>query len=390
MEPFIKPLNELTIEDIEILVMDKVSEGRTLDYKRELHEATDAGNKEFLKDVSAFANTLGGYLVYGVDEEKGVPREITGVAVDDIDKLKLHFENLLRMGVEPKIRGVDFGCISYNDKQKVVVIKIPKSLSRPHMVTIKGHSRFYGRNSAGTYQLDVNDLRKLFLEADSLAVQIRNFRNNRLAHIATNETPVPLVNGAKIVLHILPESSFEIGQKYYFTEAALRDISPIGASGWNSRYNFDGFLTFCSYKEPYSTGYVQVFNNGVVEALDTRLVRPHENTKSIPSIAFEQAIVGAFAGYVSLLKKLGVGVPVWVCLALLGVKGYWMWVNNFHLDDGASIERDELIIPEVRMEDFETAGEKILKSVFDTVWNACGYERSFNYDENGNWKLRGK
>jgi hypothetical protein len=30
----------------------------------------------------------------------------------------------------------------------------------------------------------------------------------------------------------------------------------------------------------------------------------------------------------------------------------------------------------------------LLRPVFDAVWNAAGWERSFNYDENGKWTRR--
>ena len=49
-----------------------------MDYKLKLHPATDAGNKEFLKDSSAFANTVGGYLIRGVDEKEVIPTSIRG------------------------------------------------------------------------------------------------------------------------------------------------------------------------------------------------------------------------------------------------------------------------------------------------------------------------
>ncbi|HUY72215.1 MAG TPA: ATP-binding protein, partial [Gaiellaceae bacterium] len=43
-------------------------EGKTLDFKRDL-----SGKKGVLKDLVAFANTSGGVLVIGVDDDKTVP-----------------------------------------------------------------------------------------------------------------------------------------------------------------------------------------------------------------------------------------------------------------------------------------------------------------------------
>ena len=39
-----------------------------------------------------------------------------------------------------------------------IIVRVPNSLNRPHMVVFKQWSRFYSRNSAGKYQLDVHEL----------------------------------------------------------------------------------------------------------------------------------------------------------------------------------------------------------------------------------------
>ena len=53
---------------------------------------------------------------------------------------------------------------------------------------------------------------------------------------------------------------------------------------------------------------------------------------------------------------------------------------------------DTLVLPEVVIEDRADQLEKVLKPLFDTVWNAFGFNRSSNYDAEGNWvgvSLRG-
>ena len=60
---FNKPFNEITIEDIGNLVLiRKERENNYLEYKEKLgHSERD--KKEFLKDVSGFANASGGFLI---------------------------------------------------------------------------------------------------------------------------------------------------------------------------------------------------------------------------------------------------------------------------------------------------------------------------------------
>jgi len=64
--------NIQSLEDIERLIRDRVEEGPTLDYKSDL-----GSNKDIAKDISAFANTLGGILVYGVSDVDRIPTGFT-------------------------------------------------------------------------------------------------------------------------------------------------------------------------------------------------------------------------------------------------------------------------------------------------------------------------
>lgn len=391
MKLFNKPLGEITIDDINTLIQGGVSESRTLDYKLELHTATDGGNKEFLRDISAFSNTMGGCLIYGIEEDEGVPKSIHGVEVDDFDKLKLHCENLLRSGVDPVIRGVDFRVIDSVDNKKIVIIEVPRSISRPHVVKIKKHFKFYGRNSGGVHQLEVNDLRRVFLASETLATKIRDFRNDRLSRIATGETPLPLCVGAKIVLHVIPEPAFELGEKHNFGIASYEDFPPICITGldYHCKINFDGLVTYFSFEMP-AYSYVQVFNEGIIEAVEGMTLQQKEDNK-IPSVALEIRLVNALDKYLESFVKHEIDFPVWVCLSLLGVRGYQIlppqgvWFRDVTTRD--SIDRDELIIQEIQVLNTGTAGEYILKPAFDSIWNACGFEGSQNYNEDDTWIL---
>jgi hypothetical protein len=56
------PFNDLTETHLTSLIAAGMEESRTLDVKHDMYVAGGAGNREFLKDVSAFANTAGGDL----------------------------------------------------------------------------------------------------------------------------------------------------------------------------------------------------------------------------------------------------------------------------------------------------------------------------------------
>ena len=64
------PINEINQTNIETLITDKIGESRTLEYKEELPIGTDNEKKEFLADISSFANASGGDIIYGIKEER--------------------------------------------------------------------------------------------------------------------------------------------------------------------------------------------------------------------------------------------------------------------------------------------------------------------------------
>jgi hypothetical protein len=383
MSIFNKPIDEVTIDDINELVSNGVGESRTLDYKLELHGNGDSGKKELLKDISAFANTVGGCLIYGIEEEGGLPKAIVGVEIADFDKFKLHYENLLRMGVDPAIRGVEFHRVSLNGDKYIVIIDVPKSISRPHAVTINNHFKFYSRNSSGTNPLEVEDLRKAFLASESTATRIRNFRNDRVGHIVESDTPIQLLDGPVLILHLIPTDAFEAGQRHVLKKSTCLNVTTFG-EGDCGCFNFDGYIITEIRDTQYSAGtYTQIYHNGVVEAVDKYMLGAHSDEKSIEPYALEEEIIKKTYHYLGFLREIGVVCPIWLCLSIVGVKGYWFYFNHLSSRLKSPSGCNEIVIPEVQIEDYGVPVETTLKVVFDQLWNAFGHERSMSYDENG-------
>lgn len=386
MGVFIKPLNDVTINDINELVSNGVCESRILDYKLELHGNGDSGKKELLKDLSAFANTVGGCLIYGVEEESGLPTQIVGVKIDDFDKFKLHYENLLRTGVDPAIRGVDFHSVAVNGDKCIVIIDVPKSISRPHAVTIKQHFKFYSRNSSGVHQLEVDDLRRAFLASETTATRIRNFRNDRIANISEGETPVLMMQGPVLILQLIPSDAFEAGKKYQLKKQVCVDVKTF-ADGDYGRFNFDGYVISEIGDTSHGAGtYTQIYHNGIIEATDKYMLSYSGDEKHIKPYALENRIIEVTQHYLDFLQSIGVSSPIWLSLSLLGIKDYWFYFNWASSRRRSTSDRNEIIIPEVQIEDYAMPTDIALKPVFDYLWNAFGHERSMSYDADGNRK----
>ena len=152
------------------------------------------------------------------------------------------------------------------------------------------------------------------------------------------------------------------------------------------RYNFDGLLSFVTRGPEPSPGYLQVFRNGIIETVDTYLLR---RTRSrIPGIPFEEQLMESVRRFLDLQRVLGVDPPLALMVTLTGVNGYRMGVSHeaFIDEDGAPIDRDLLLIPEVILQDYDIDIGRTIRPIFDAVWGAAGWRGSLNYDSDGNWR----
>jgi predicted HTH transcriptional regulator len=129
------------------LVSTGVPEGVLIEYKRTTYGGSDADVKEYLKDVSSFANTHGGDLVIGIEEKGGIAKKVVGFTEVDPDKELQRLGSLAQDGIEPRIVGIRMKSVSVTGGGVVFVIRVPKSWNPPHRVSARKTNRIYARNS---------------------------------------------------------------------------------------------------------------------------------------------------------------------------------------------------------------------------------------------------
>lgn len=384
-----KSLEKITEADLDQLVQNSVAEGKSLEYKTELPGNTDEEKKEFLADVSSFANAGGGDLLYGIEEQGGVATKVSGVAVKDLDVEIGRLDGMVRTGIDPRIRFLILPITLANGKT-VIIIRVEQSWIGPHRVVFKGWDKFFGRHSTGKYPLDVSELRSAFALSSTVAEKIQEFRRERIAGLAAQITPIPFMEGSKLVLHLVPFESF--GSVNEFNVLELRNSSeklqPLShGNGWSRQINLEGLISFSNLPEGVAASYVQFYRNGILEIGDGFLVeRVHGGESFIPS-GYEREVVKCLERYLPILKGLGVQPPIFVFMTLIGVKGFKMGVDSsrYPFLERTPINREILFLGEAIVENFEQNVAATMKPIFDQVWNASGVAGSLNYDKDGNF-----
>ncbi|MGH6790813.1 MAG: AlbA family DNA-binding domain-containing protein [Pseudolabrys sp.] len=367
-----------------------VPEGVLLDYKRDMYGRSDADAKEFLKDVSSFANTDGGHLIIGVDEAAGIPTAVSALNGDPDQDLQ-RLENLARDGIEPRIAGLRMKALPISGGGYVLILRVPKSWNPPHRISARNTNRIYGRNSAGAYEFSVDELRVVFTLAASALDRVRAFRAERLAKIDSGEAIVTLAqNCGRLVLHLVPTASFGLRsqvdlEKAYAAQQLLR---PMGAMGYTPCINFDGFSNLHHGADGNCWSYTQVFRNGAIEAVKVRVVSDLQaGNLWIPTLDFDRWIFEQLPNYLAALQSLDVPPPIILMITLQGVRGARLGVWPTPLDDLPTIDRDVLELPEIIIEQYGTDVDyqRTAKPAFDALWNTGGFTRSKHFDATGKW-----
>ncbi|MEO1089010.1 MAG: ATP-binding protein [Pseudomonadota bacterium] len=256
------------IEDVLRLVQDVMPESRTLELKCTLSlEKTDQ-KKEFLADVSALANTLGGSVVFGIEEAEGFASKIIGLTEIDKEKQTLRMEQLLRDGLQPSLSGCKFEWLTTETNKEILVLKVRRSRLSPHRVTLGGSSRFYRRGERGKYELDVYELRDAFFETEQENRRAQDFHLERSGMLLAGEAPVLLQDGPKFLSHLISDAAL-LPRANHLDLEKLPTLPPPGAGGWNKMSCLEGVLgyTGAEYGDEKRDAYTLVYSNGIVESV---------------------------------------------------------------------------------------------------------------------------
>ena len=390
---FSLPFDQIDGARLDAMKDEAVREGRQLDYKETLPGTNDEAKKEFLADVTSFANSAGGDLIYGVSERRdregrptGEIEAIVGLPNVNLDAEQLRLANIIRDGVAPRMVGA-FHVIPRESRPPCLVIRVTQTWSGLHMIVYGSWSRFYARTSAGKYQLDVQQIRDAFISAATAHDRARRFRAERVAQILALETPVPTVEAPKLTLHALPVNSADEAWARFVTLSDLERLNAlpiIGGTANSWQYNLDGFVVYTSQTDRMTQSYTQFFRSGGIEALSGTILRLDTSRGGFYGWGMEERVIGALTRYMQSWQTLEVTPPVMIGLTLSRVKGWRVLAGNFGWDDHAGFDRDVVMLPEVTLLDFDAPADVLLRSVFDMIWNGGGWAGSPTY-KNGRW-----
>jgi len=171
----------LTEEDIKQIISLKVEESIHLDFKQaESLGNNDKKKSELAKDVSAFANSAGGFIIYGLKEKNHVADSLSFIDGNEITKEWI--EQVIQTRIQRKIEGLKITPVRFNNdiEKSIYVIKIPESSLAPHMTSDK---RFYKRFNFESVQMEEYEIRTLYNRKEKTKLIINNIITSKKAEI---------------------------------------------------------------------------------------------------------------------------------------------------------------------------------------------------------------
>jgi hypothetical protein len=287
---FDKPLPEVTLADIQQLVdVTKEPEGQLVDYKRQLETSND-GKRELLKDITAFANAEGGYLIVGVDESNGIPTTITGTP-SNIGRQRLDewVSSLVSTNTDPKV-SYESHAIPYQSGKIILIIRVKPSPKKPHMVTHDKRNTYFRRHQDIVLAATHQEVRDMFAESQATVDRLRSFLQQRNL-LDENETDF---GRTRNYLHLVNDRVEEAGEAL---PACIMSLIP--------RVLPDDLL------DPVSGPARQWINNntrGYEPIPSKELFRTHEGIIDIEGVTFAEKLYGregplGFKHYVQFLRN---------------------------------------------------------------------------------------
>jgi hypothetical protein len=398
-------LNDLISAHIESLIESEVPESLTLDYKQQLPSGQSESKRDFLCDVVAMANSAGGDLIYGITERRtedgktGTPDRLLETRFTNLHDEEIRLNNYIRDSIAPKLIGAIVRGVSCASGDALVV-RVPASRSKPHMVTMGGLDRFCKRMGTTNQKMNWDEIRRAFSEQGEIRETIAAWRAHRADLVEQKRSPVPLNNDVAMLFHLIPADAFTPGsltETWRLSDSEKRAVHVV-TGNYYQRYNADGFLCHANRavfgpleKTDGYHGYTQLFRSGIVEyGFSHFYYPPHTGgqTSVIQGLQVEQTIVQCYADAIERYKRDGRTGIIYVGFSMVGIEDKQIYTTpRLWYPREYGVRQNTFTSPEVMVGLSEPEDQpyvQTLRPLIDTFWQLDGKEES-PFVINGTW-----
>ena len=222
----------------------------------------------------------------------------------------------------------------------------------------------------------------------------------RVKEIANGDSPMEKKDGGLLVVHAFANNCDHGRASFSGLELKQHGsaLNCIGDRGGYSRFNVDGYLKsdsrrpVCSYSHLFHDGHLESVMHGISFVPNQGRAREDSNraVEILRDQRCEKAMLSHVPTYLDFCEVAGLDLPVWVFASLVGCKGFRIAPAYKWGDYGEhAIDRSPATLHELLIGSRDECADK-LRGWCDSLWQSAGYERSTNFDEEGNWVERSR
>lgn len=363
-----KSFLECTEEDLKVLIENSdYRENEYLDYKEYfsflLYDKKDPQRAkyitEFKNDICSFANANGGYLIYGISDDKGMAKEIVGIDIqnDDTDHFELDRKNNLNQ-ISPKMPSVKFNFIKLENGKFVVIIYVNRDGFAPYIhLENETNYKAYKRVGNGKVTMSYTELKNMFAQSQSLEKGIQQFRKERIDFYRNQEDTPECRYSKFLLLHIIPDTFMDASyNNNLFVISRKKSVRFCDVFRFlDCQYIYTPTVEGLKFhKHNNVSGEGLLYNNGIAEAFcpyydqltNSDFSDPNQLFATTATWGIIEDIVNA---YVEKMKSIISTQRVFVAISLIGLKN--VKINNDDMFGRViAIDRDELLLNPIEIE----------------------------------------
>ncbi|HLD36316.1 MAG TPA: ATP-binding protein [Planctomycetota bacterium] len=157
-----KPIDEITDAEIDSLVSGHKAERQHLEFKVTVNCKEDKEKLELLHDIASLANGGGGYLIVGIRADgNGSAQKYEPTLVGNTEQIKQVIRDLCNDHILERIDGLEIVTRGVKGNP-LVIVRIPESIRKPHMVTFKNSTDFYSRYNDVKREMTLGEIKEAF------------------------------------------------------------------------------------------------------------------------------------------------------------------------------------------------------------------------------------
>lgn len=386
-----KRLSDLQEPDLQRLIVDRVQERDTVEYKRDMYGNSRDDKREMLKDIVSMANHRGGYLLIGIDEdEEGIPINVVGIETGN------HVERITNScldNIDKRIVGLGIKDVSLNNGRLVVIVSIPESINAPHMVTHEGLNQFWKRHGRQKDKMTIDEI------GESFDRRLTNL--NRLDRFIFTRRAKTLESIGDQTQMVIAASPAYLRDEVIFNihDDNLRQMI-LNPPHQLTRYGGEGI----SCGQPYPTinglradqstpylnnpsfgQYIEVFSKGYIE-FGKQIEREREHGAYLASLVEIPSIVNFMTFIQNIYEQYLPLTALVVGFSIYNAKGMWLAISNSTQDSRVKWQEQHLELGDFYSQNISEERKLLTKQICDSLWQAFNRERCNLFDDAGTFR----